>query len=101
MNNTDLEYAEGKTTISGVIKRVIFQNAENGFTILNIYSNGKFITASGTFFDKPLSDSKIKLNGEFTHHKKYGYQFNFSRYEVALSNTKTAIIDYLSLLRLL
>lgn len=96
MNNTDLEYAEGKTTISGVIKRVIFQNAENGFTILNIYSNGKFITASGTFFDKPLSDSKIKLNGEFTHHKKYGYQFNFSRYEVALSNTKTAIIDYLS-----
>ncbi len=84
------------TTITGVIKRVIFQNAGNGFIILNIFSGGKFITASGTFFDKPLLDSKVKLTGGFTHHKKYGYQFNFDRYELALSNTKTAIIDYLS-----
>ncbi|MHB8232104.1 MAG: SF1B family DNA helicase RecD2 [bacterium] len=90
------ETAAGTITINGIIKKVIFQNTENGFTILSLFSNGKFITASGTFFDKPLSDSKIKLKGEFTHHKKYGYQFNFSRYEVALSNTKTAIIDYLS-----
>lgn len=83
-------------TINGIIKKTVFQNTENGFTILNIYSNGKFITASGTFFDKPIQDSKIKLKGEFIHHKKYGYQFNFTQYEVSLANTKTAIIDYLS-----
>ena len=82
--------------IVGIIKKVVFQNAENGFTILNVFSNGKFITASGAFFDKPLIDSKIKLKGEFTHHKKYGYQFNFTQYEISLSNTKTAIIEYLS-----
>lgn len=86
----------GKDAVNGIIKRVIFQNAETGFTILNIFSNGKFITASGTFFDAPLPDSKIKLKGEFAYHKKYGYQFNFTEYEVLLSNTKTAIIDYLS-----
>ena len=84
------------TTINGIIKRVVFQNIESGFTILNIFSNGKFITASGAFFDKPVIDSKIKLKGEFTHHKKYGYQFNFTQYEISLSNTKTAIIEYLS-----
>ncbi|MDA8401401.1 MAG: AAA family ATPase, partial [Deltaproteobacteria bacterium] len=83
-------------TINGIIKKAVFQNAENGFTILNVYSNGKFITASGTFFDKPISDSKVKLKGKFIHHKKYGYQFNFTQYEVSLANTKTAIIDYLS-----
>ncbi len=94
----DIKNRAPKTTktISGVIKRVIFQNAENGFTILNILSNGRFITASGIFFEKPLSDSKVKLSGEFIHHKKYGYQFNFNRYEISLSNTESAIIDYLS-----
>ncbi len=84
------------TTINGIIKKIIFQNIENGFTILNIYSGSKFITASGTIFDKPIPDSKIKLKGEFIHHKKYGYQFNFTQYEISLANTKTAIIDYLS-----
>ena len=83
-------------TINGIIKKAVFQNAENGFTILNVYYNGKFITASGTFFDKPVPDSKVKLKGKFIHHKKYGYQFNFTQYEVSLANTKTAIIDYLS-----
>lgn len=91
MNNT----RETKI-INGVIKKVIFQNADTGFTIFNIFSNGKFITASGAFFDKPLIDSKIKLEGEFIYHKKYGYQFSFTAYEIALSNTKTAIIEYLS-----
>ena len=65
-------------TVNGIIKKAVFQNVENGFTILNVYSNGKFITASGTFFDKPVSDSKIKLKGRFIHHKKYGYQFKVS-----------------------
>ncbi len=83
-------------TINGIIKKTVFQNIENGFTILNIYYSGKFITASGTFFDIPVPDSKIKLKGSFIHHKKYGYQFNFIQYEVSLANTKTAIIDYLS-----
>ena len=82
--------------INGIIKKIIFQNPENGFTILNIFSSGRFITASGSIFDKPIPDSKIKLKGEFIHHKKYGYQFSFSEYEISLSNSKTAVIDYLS-----
>ncbi|MCL4542918.1 MAG: ATP-dependent RecD-like DNA helicase [Deltaproteobacteria bacterium] len=83
-------------TIAGIIKRVVFQNTETGFTILNVFSNGKFITASGVFFDKPLIDLKIKLKGQFAYHKKYGYQFNFTQYESSASNTRTAIIEYLS-----
>ena len=84
------------TVINGIIKKIIFQNRENGFTILNIFTSGRFITASGSIFDKPIPDSKIKLKGEFIHHKKYGYQFSFSEYEISLSNSKTAVIDYLS-----
>ena len=84
------------SVINGIIKKIIFQNQENGFTILNIFSSGRFITASGSIFDKPIPDSKIKLKGEFVHHKKYGYQFNFSEYEISLANSKTAVIDYLS-----
>jgi len=61
--------AKKAKTINGIIKKIIFQNAESGFTVLNVFSNDKFITASGTFFDKPLMDSKIKLKGEFTYHK--------------------------------
>ncbi len=84
------------TVINGIIKKIIFQNRENGFTILNIFSSGRFITVSGSIFDKVIPDSKIKLKGEFIHHKKYGYQFSFSEYEISLSNSKTAVIDYLS-----
>ena len=95
-NNSNNYNTANTTVINGIIKKIIFQNQENGFTILNIFSSGRFITASGSIFDKPIPDSKIKLKGEFIHHKKYGYQFSFSEYEISLSNSKTAVIDYLS-----
>ena len=70
-NNSNNYNTANTTVINGIIKKIIFQNQENGFTILNIFSSGRFITASGSIFDKPIPDSNIQLNGEFIHHKKY------------------------------
>ncbi len=83
-------------TITGVIKRVVFRNNENGFSILNIFSDGRSLTASGTFFDTPIPQSKITLTGKFSHHKKYGLQFAFETYEIFTPGSRTSVIEYLS-----
>ncbi len=89
-------YYDKLQNINGVIKGVVYQNEGSGFSILKIFANGRSLIASGNFFDMAVMDSKIKLTGKFVYHKKYGYQFNFTDYEVSLATTKTAIIDYLS-----
>lgn len=96
MENQKQDKRAGASVISGVIKKVIFRNEENGFTILSIFYAGKFITASGVTFAVPVQDCKVRLEGNFAHHKKYGYQFNFSSCEISLPDGRSAIIDYLS-----
>ena len=68
--------------LTGVIKRVLFQNKETSFTI-SVLENGQKIC--GSYFDTDIDKivgEEITLTGNWVTHKKYGVQFAFDTLEI-------------------
>ena len=89
--------------LKGVVSRIIF-TSENNYTVLVIKVlendiddsyNGKFITATGYFYDIEV-DTNLLLIGTLASHTKYGEQFNTSSYQIQFPLEKNAIITFLS-----
>lgn len=81
--------------ISGTINNVIFRNAENGYTVVSIYTEGKLETAVGIF--PPISEGEtIELIGERIINKKYGEQIAVESVRTKPPTTPEGIIKYLS-----
>ena len=67
--------------IQGYVEHIIFRNADNGYTVLNLISDEEEITCVGIF--PAVSEGEILLlRGEMTEHPSYGEQFKVSSYEV-------------------
>lgn len=87
--------------IKGTISKIIYRNNSNGYTVGLIKikeSNeevGKIETFTGVlpeFNEKTI----YQLNGTFTTHNKYGYQFQVDSFEIILPEKKDELIDFLS-----
>jgi len=78
----DIQENEKLFNLSGVIKRVLYQNAETKYVIAVLENNQKIC---GTYFDTDLEKlvgEEILLKGDWTTHKKYGVQFEFQTLEL-------------------
>ena len=89
--------------IEGKIKNIIYENDTNGYLVAvfrvsksdnEIYLK-KTITINGTFLDIK-QETKVLLEGEFTHHEKYGEQFKVSSYEYIMPTETDDILEFLS-----
>ncbi len=81
--------------LSGVVERVIFHNAENGYTVLNIKTaTGDTQTAVGQMLD-PQAGMSLKLTGKYANNPKFGRQFAWSMFEAILPATAEGIRHYL------
>ncbi|NQY94184.1 MAG: AAA family ATPase, partial [Campylobacteraceae bacterium] len=68
--------------LTGVIKRVLFENTETNFSIC-VLENGQKIC--GSYFDTEIEKiigEEIILTGTWVTHKKYGVQFAFDTLEI-------------------
>ena len=68
--------------LTGVIKRVLFENTETNFSIC-VLENGQIIC--GSYFDTEIEKiigEEIILTGTWVTHKKYGVQFAFDTLEI-------------------
>ncbi len=68
--------------LTGVLKRVLYFNEENNYTIA-VLENGQKIC--GQYFDTDLDNlvgEEILLKGDWITHKKYGVQFEFTTLEI-------------------
>ena len=89
--------------IEGKIKNIIYKNDTNGYLVAlfrlsksdNELYLKKTITITGTFLDIK-EESKVILEGEFTHHEKYGNQFKVSNYEYVIPAEKDDVLEFLS-----
>lgn len=81
--------------ITGVVDRIIFRNDENGYTVAKFISEGDEITIVGNCLELKTS-MDYELKGDFTFHKKFGEQFEFSEIEQILPKSEEGIIKYLS-----
>ncbi len=83
-------------TLTGTVYEIIYQNADNGYTVCEIDSptDGLF-TATG-YMPYLGEGENISVTGTWGNHPEYGEQFRVTYYESILPKDEAAILDYLS-----
>lgn len=80
--------------LTGYVEHIIFQNAENGYTVLNLVNDGEETTCVGMC--KGLDQGEnIEAQGEYIEHPLYGMQFKINSYRVVIPEDKEGIERYL------
>ncbi|NMA33620.1 MAG: ATP-dependent RecD-like DNA helicase [Clostridiaceae bacterium] len=83
------------TSVEGIIEGIIYKNEANGYTVCEIASGRKLITAVG-YMPFINEGETIKANGRWVRHPDYGDQFKVELYEKVLPHTAEAIEKYLA-----
>ncbi len=92
------------TYVQGYIKVILFQNKENGYSVVKIritestddlYGRDELLTVTGYF---PLLNTNelYRFFGETLDHPKYGIQYQAKEYEKKIADGKEGIVKYLS-----
>ena len=82
-------------TINGYVDHIIFQNKENGYTVLSLISEGEEITCVG--MAKGLTQGEnISAQGDYVEHPVYSRQFKFSTYRTVAPTDCVGIERYLA-----
>ena len=85
-----------RTTIDGTILNLIFQNGENGYTVLRLVTtDGEVVTVVGCI---PLAapGEDLICRGTWMVHPQHGEQFKAEEVERHMPTTETEILAYLS-----
>ncbi len=82
-------------TITGIVEEITFQNAVNGFTVLDISSEDELFTAVGVMPGISAGET-VTLTGAFVNHSTFGRQLKVSSYTRTMPETSDQIVKYLS-----
>jgi exodeoxyribonuclease V alpha subunit len=81
-------------TLTGYVEHIIYRNADNGYTVLNLVSGEEEITCVG-IFSAIAEGENIEAKGEYTEHPTYGRQFKVQSFEEKAPEDEEAIERYL------
>lgn len=81
--------------LEGSVGAVIFQNEENGYTVLRLKQAGEQVTAVG-IMPGVCTGEKLKMEGHWASHPTYGRQFKAEKVEQHLPTESESIYDYLA-----
>lgn len=81
--------------IKGSVQSVIFYNAENGFSVIELETSGGTITAVGCIPEVNEGES-LTLEGRWSSSSKYGDRFEITDVRFEAPTNKLGIINYLS-----
>ena len=90
-----MQEQEEFTAIEGTVQTVIFQNPENGYTVLRLRSGDESVTAVGILPGVAAGEG-LRLYGSWTSHASYGQQFKAEHAERSLPEGSDAIYAYLA-----
>ncbi|MCM1043979.1 MAG: ATP-dependent RecD-like DNA helicase [Candidatus Gastranaerophilales bacterium] len=80
--------------ISGYVDHIIFQNSDNGYTVMSLIADGDEIVCVGMC--KGLDQGEnISAQGDYVEHPLYGSQFKISSYEVTVPKDSVSMERYL------
>lgn len=82
-------------TINGYVEHIVFQNGENGYTVLNLTAEQGEITCVGVCQGLTQGES-ISAQGEFVSHPVYGSQFRITSYQVVMPKDSAGMERYLA-----
>ncbi len=80
--------------LTGYVEHIIFRNADNGYTVLNLVSGDEEITCVG-IFSAIAEGENIEATGDYTDHPTYGTQFKVESFEEKAPEDEEAIERYL------
>lgn len=80
--------------IRGYVDHIIYRNAENGYTVLEMVCQEEQVTCVGIFSDIAEGEN-IEAEGEYTEHPSYGRQFKVHSFEEKAPEDEMAIERYL------
>lgn len=81
-------------TVNGYVEHIVFQNQENGYTVMNLVQDGEEITCVGMC--KGLSQGEnISAEGEYVEHPIYGKQFKINMYQTVAPKDSVSMERYL------
>ena len=81
-------------SLAGYVEHIIYRNADNGYTVLNLVSGEDEITCVG-IFSSIVEGENIEAQGEYTEHPTYGQQFKVTSFEEKAPEDEEAIERYL------
>ena len=81
-------------SLAGYVEHIIYRNADNGYTVLNLVSGEDEITCVG-IFSAIAEGENIEARGEYTEHPTYGQQFTVASFEEKAPEDEEAIERYL------
>lgn len=81
--------------LEGYVEHIIYRNAENGYTIMNVVCDGDEITCKGSmqYIDE---GELISMEGEFEEHSLHGMQFAIRSYELKAPKDTVSMERYLA-----
>lgn len=80
--------------IAGYVEHIVYRNADNGYTVLNLVSKEEEITCVG-IFSAIAEGENIEVTGDYTEHMTYGRQFKVDSFEERAPEDEEAIERYL------
>ena len=80
--------------ITGYVEHIVYRNAQNGYTVLNLVNKEEEITCVG-IFSAIAEGENIEATGEYTEHPTYGKQFKVESFEERAPEDEEAIERYL------
>ena len=82
--------------LQGAISAVVYQNYENGYSVLRLnVGGGQNVTVVGTI-PLPAVGERLMVTGKWSNHASYGRQFEAEFLERMLPQTAMEIMSYLS-----
>lgn len=80
--------------LAGYVEHIIYRNADNGYTVLNLVSGEEEITCVG-IFSAIAEGENIEASGDYTDHPTYGKQFKVESFDEKAPEDEEAIERYL------
>lgn len=80
--------------MAGYVEHIIYRNADNGYTVLNLVGGEEEITCVGVF-PAIAEGENIEASGEYAEHPTYGKQFKVKSFEEKAPEDEEAIERYL------
>lgn len=95
-------FSEDRPSIKGEPERIVFQNSDNGYTVMMIRIietdepvDGKEMTVVGYFPAAHLHET-YQFFGKLKTHPRYGQQYEVDSYHKLLPQSRTGMVQYLS-----
>lgn len=94
---SELNISDGCVELKGVLKRIVFNNPENGYSVclLDLNHNQGQVTITGILPSVQCGET-LKVKGHWEEHSKFGKQFKCESFESTLPVDVHGIRQYLS-----